>query len=374
MRTQRIRRVASAMQTVLLTILATFVAGCATFTPPVRKPETIVDEKTLEARLKTYREIEERQQRRSASHVRIEGTDIREPPSLSPVTSRMYSFDLWFNADAVGDDAYKALLDHRVTIDVAGVPATFERVNYGTNGSTIHSSNMIRVKVPYAKGISSFNIIAYINDAMEDFESERMSRAEKARDCKEDNCENLRELLYAPNPYLEVKRVRVFNGDLTTRIYMLSKREVENAFGKAFAEAFYVGKAYFRNEQTEGKLIVHTTSLRARTLFRRRAITGPAIDISKLEKDIPAYDPLDTSRLRRDEARCVLRLVKEATGEQRPTVDDCLRRKADDPSIDKVKIELRDLANRLMRAKPHAADAAREKLIASARELVDEVR
>lgn len=260
--------------------------------------------------LQRYRDLEVRERVLAASHVHIEGGDIRVPPTLEPAERlRTYDFYVWFNESAIKGSAFEALRNGLVTVDVSGTEATFSPVTYSDEGANRASAapasrSLIRVSVPYTKDLASFDIIAYIGDRMDEFERTREERvAERAAECRREPrpssrsaagnaspsaeasrvvdgksrapsaCEELYARLYQKNPFLEVRHVRVFNGDLTTRIYMLSLPEVENAFGRAFANAFYVGKTYFHNNNGSKRLIVHTTSLRARTVFARNGAT-----------------------------------------------------------------------------------------------------
>ena len=83
------------------------------------------------------------------------------------------------------------------------------------------------------------------------------------------------------NPYGEKKLVRVFNGDLRTQIIVVSEDEVKNQFGKEFVKFFHVGRIYLRNQHVDKKLIVYTTSIRAKTTLYREPNDEVACAVEK---------------------------------------------------------------------------------------------
>ena len=88
-----------------------------------------------------------------------------------------------------------------------------------------------------------------------------------------------------PNPFRDVQEIPVYNGDLKTQIYMLSEEEIKDAFGEAFNAAFSVGRVYFNNQHDDKKLIVNTTSLRAKVLYYKRPQSESIFFKSKDEKN-----------------------------------------------------------------------------------------
>jgi len=71
------------------------------------------------------------------------------------------------------------------------------------------------------------------------------------------------------NPWQAKKQVRVYNGDMRSKIYMESQDAVSHVFGPQFSKYFFVGRIYMRNKRSDKQLVVYTTSLRAHTLFYR---------------------------------------------------------------------------------------------------------
>jgi hypothetical protein len=274
------------------------------------QPRVLVTEKN-EDKANLYNEIGLAQRTRAEAYIQILGSDVELPPTAgADQTSdvRKYYFDIWVDQSLI-DNPKQAIHDGKLVIDVANVKATFEEVAYGnslymkkgdqkaTSSAPLTSRSIIRVVVNSRDITQSFTIIAKLNIEAGKFESERGYQLQlalseykiKANECNE-NCrkkrhpsdkfesyEKARERaetkLFEQNPYMATRIVKVFNGDLHTQVYMLSDTETKDAFGSNFARSYYVGKAYLRNRHTENKLIVHTTSLRARTLFYREPQT-----------------------------------------------------------------------------------------------------
>jgi hypothetical protein len=293
--------------------------GCSTAFRQMRdglQPRVLVTEKN-EDKANLYNEIGLAQRTRAEAYIQILGSDVELPPTASTDQTsdvRKYYFDIWVDQTLIGDPK-QAIQDGELVIDVANAKATFEEVSYGNSlyikdkdqqvaksqkpNPPLTSDSIIRVVVDSRDITQSFTIIAKLNTRAGKFESERRYQLKLAlSDYKiaADNCsekcrrgkgnvdtgkiaayEKAREraetILFEQNPNMATRVVKVFNGDLHTQVYMLSDIETKDAFGSNFARSFYVGKAYLRNRHTENKLIVHTTSLRARTLFYREPQT-----------------------------------------------------------------------------------------------------
>jgi hypothetical protein len=256
-----------------------------------------------------YHEIALKERDRSEAFIQIIGPDIDLPPTPgdeSLADTRTYLYDVWVNNGLISDPV-RAIEQGELVIDVANADATLLPVTYGNalapNGGgasggagagpdPLRSKNLVRVAITSTNLTQSFTIIAKVSNPAEQFEAERRRHLHAKLDefndvarhcdrkCRKDpkhptyldvtlKGEHIEKRLFEPNPYMAMRTVRVFNGDLHTQVYMLSDHEVRDAFGSSFARAFYVGRAYFRNRHTDKKLIVHTTSLRARTLFYR---------------------------------------------------------------------------------------------------------
>lgn len=65
--------------------------------------------------------------------------------------------------------------------------------------------------------------------------------------------------------------VKVYYGDIRTRVQIVSRTEAEGMFGATFAEHFFVGRVFLRNRSTTKSLAVYTTSMRVPVLFYRRS-------------------------------------------------------------------------------------------------------
>jgi|GEM_PF-3968318 len=73
-----------------------------------------------------------------------------------------------------------------------------------------------------------------------------------------------------PDRWMAVRQVKVFYGDIRTRVQIVSRTEARSLFGSTFAEHFYVGRVFLRNRSTTKSLAVFTTSMRVPVLFYRR--------------------------------------------------------------------------------------------------------
>lgn len=273
-----------------------------------------------------YSEIAAAQKKQSEAFVQIVSGDIELPLTAGqdrPNDNRTYYIDVWFDNSMVGVEQDKkensleqAIRDGKIVVEVLGAKAKISVAEYGDDAPLKRSRSKIIVEVNSRDLTQSFTVIAKSVPDAGRWQAEQKRRLdqllEKLKDirnkCKKE-CEdyllenreriaahgsraisaelthknNAREYILAgeryeaassePNPYMAVKMIRVFNGDLHTQVYMLSEEETQDAFGTNFAKYFYVGKAYFRNRHTDKKLIVHTTSLRARTVFYREPVS-----------------------------------------------------------------------------------------------------
>ncbi len=296
-----------------------------------------------------YGEIAAAQKRRSEAYVQIVGSDIELPPTPGqgkPADSRKYTIDVWFDDSVIGERGIsEAIRDGEIVVEVLGAKASVESAPYGSlDGVEINSRGKVHVELDSRDLTQSFNIIAKAVRHARKWQQNQEQKFKKlsaevetaTRECKED-CQSYLQLnrnLIAKNgsrainrfddvgklamkylqageayeiaraeqnPYMAVKTIRVFNGDLHTQVYMLSDEEARDGFGTNFSRYFYVGKAYFRNRHNDKKLIVNTTSLRARTVFYREPVgdedeswrsrlTGKS---AKMSSDLGAYGRYD---------------------------------------------------------------------------------
>lgn len=66
------------------------------------------------------------------------------------------------------------------------------------------------------------------------------------------------------------RAVKVYYGDIRTRVQIVSRTEAEGMFGSTFAEHFHVGRVFLRNRSTTKSLAVYTTSMRVPVVFYRK--------------------------------------------------------------------------------------------------------
>lgn len=270
-----------------------------------------------------YSEIAAAQKKQSEAFVQIVSGDIELPLTAGqdrPNDNRNYYIDVWFDNNIVGvqhdedkNSLEEAIKDGNVIVEVLGAKAKISVAEYGDDAPLKRSRSKIVVEVNSRDLTQSFTVIAKSVADAGRWQMENKNRLDRllknlmdARKACDAACEKYlnqnrnrivahgsraigadenvaRNYILAgeryeaasseQNPYMAVKVIRVFNGDLHTQVYMLSEEETQDAFGTNFAKYFYVGKAYFRNRHTDKKLIVHTTSLRARTVFYREPVS-----------------------------------------------------------------------------------------------------
>ncbi|MBF8276581.1 MAG: hypothetical protein HW390_1654 [Candidatus Brocadiaceae bacterium] len=205
---------------------------------------------------------------------------------------------MWINNPFNGTDTTKSekninelISEKDLEVDVVGAKATITPVPYGDKTD---SRSSVQIQVNSKDIAQSFSIIAWFPKKYQGFEDDRKKNIKKYQDDydtyklryvdkpwwplwithsdKEKLDEIDRKLTHErdrQNPFGEKKLVRVFNGDLRTQIILASEDEVENQFGKEFAKYFFVGRIYLRNQHVDKKLIVYTTSIRAKTMLYR---------------------------------------------------------------------------------------------------------
>jgi len=272
-------------------IISLFVLLCACSATPVGPRFDAVE---FAKNVDHLADLEERTKRVQERFVWIVADDIELPlatAGANPPDEKEYTFYVWAKLDKPLD----AVLQKELLVDVLGADATIAPVRYpeanlpGKVAKELPSASVIKVTVKSGAIHSNLTILAWHRDLFPKYETDRLKRIDEARarvaaaklkvaDAPGDKelrkklqtaYRELEVLVSRPNPYGEVKRVRVFNGDLHTSISILSLEEARDAFGKNFARYFYVGRAYFWNPHPDKKLIINTTSLRARTLFYR---------------------------------------------------------------------------------------------------------
>jgi hypothetical protein len=283
------------------------------------RPKPLISTNAVD-KAEIYGEIAAAQKRRSEAFVQIVGGDIELPPTAGqdkPGETRKYHIDVWFDNSVIGASGIEdAIQDGEIIIEVLGAKAKILKAFYGESKDILPSSrHMVRIELDSRDLTQSFTVMAKaVRRAERQHEEQRadldasknklkeammacqeqcrkyLSNNEKAitaqgsRAIVQDDAQSKLAFAYIAageayerlqseqNPYMASKTIRVFNGDLHTQVYMLSDEETRDGFGTHFARYFYVGKAYFRNRHTDKKLIVHTTSLRARTVFYREPV------------------------------------------------------------------------------------------------------
>lgn len=66
--------------------------------------------------------------------------------------------------------------------------------------------------------------------------------------------------------------VKVYYGDIRTRVQIVSQNEAAGLFGRHFAQNYYVGRVFLRNRSDTQSLAVYTTSMRVPVVFYRKTI------------------------------------------------------------------------------------------------------
>lgn len=304
-------------------LLICMLCGCTTVQQMREglRPKPLVSPDTDE-KAEIYSEIAAAQKRRSEAFVQIIGGDIELPPTAGqdkPEDTRKYYIDVWFDDSVVGKGGIReGISAGEIVIEVLGAKAKILEASYGESGSILPTSrHVVRIELDSRDLTQSFSVMAkavryadrknkeqelnllalqktmqsaithcddecrrYLREHQDEISAlgsrainKSGSDAQKAFDYIVAG-ETYERAQSEQNPYMATKTIRVFNGDLRTQVYMLSDEETRDAFGTNFARYFYVGKAYFKNRHSDKKLIVHTTSLRAQTVFYREPVDG----------------------------------------------------------------------------------------------------
>lgn len=250
-------------------------------------------------------EMEGLAKRVRSRYVWIESLDISLPQTPGQQEStehRNYGFSVYAHEPGNSASLEDQLQNGDLQVDVLGVPASMAVAHYsGTappqegafdsqflGGLGRTSRSAINVVVRSQDLNRSFVVVAWYKRRYAEFEVARRARIARlqqlicdapagpnpcgsSKECLSatDRALQLEEVLSEPNPWGEVRTVRVFNGDLETRINMVSRDEVIAAFGPTFEKYFFVGKCRFRNLHDDKDMVVYTTSMAAKCLFYR---------------------------------------------------------------------------------------------------------
>lgn len=268
-------------------------SGCA------QHPQTIHDakvfkEKDIQNFNEIYEEIERVSKTPNSRHVWIEGGEkiiLPQTASADEATEhRTYTFDVFVdisnlkNKNGAKKTLQQAIADGDIEIDVLGCeakvqPVAYQRLSDSTPISGYDSRHVVRIYINSQDLSRSITIFAWRKSKFNEFEKQRSAHIHflknellKAKDdlaASRNIGSQLEQIMRMKNPWAEIKKIQVYGGDLITSISMVSEPEVIDAFGKNFNKYFYVGKVYFKNRHQTKKLVINTTSLRAKCLFYR---------------------------------------------------------------------------------------------------------
>jgi hypothetical protein len=223
----------------------------------------------------------------------INGLDIQLPLTsgdFDPQDNRTYSFYIWaYDADAPITKTLEEMReDGSFSLEVIGVKASISLPDYlpasgppqqllrsVTNGisssdvDSMKSRNVLEVRIRSQDLTGPFTIVAWFPDKYRNWQANQW-RHNDLSTVNQGGSATAQE-----NPYGEKREVKVYNGDLRTRIDIVDEREAESSFGRQFAKHFYVGRIYLRNRHPDKRMVVYTTSLRANLLFYRPPLAVP---------------------------------------------------------------------------------------------------
>lgn len=338
------------LKPMMLGFFACVLGACGTlqnYGREIQRPKPLESPST-EDKAMVYNEIAIAQREKNQAFVQINAGDIELPLTAGPSApsdNRTYSIEVWFDDSVIPSGGIEAAMKNGdIVVDVLGARAKITPASYGA-GSVASDPGITRkllIEVDSRDLTQAFTVVAKSvrhsgkwqeaqDELIKRLRQEFLNASEKCtKECRGKLREHRNEtaddgsralanlgssasgdgeqanspamLAYEyllagerfekaqsrQNPYMAVKTVRVFNGDLHTQIYMLSDEEARDAFGSNFSKYFYVGKAYFRNRHADKKLIVHTTSLRARTVFYREPVDGNGEGKSFWQRMLPA--------------------------------------------------------------------------------------
>ena len=241
-------------------------------------------------------QIQEQKNVSEKRHVIIEGEDIQLPLTsgkLAPQERRIYSFYVWahhptysrqmsladmwrkgyFSLEVVGAKAAIRVPDY-VPMDP---PAKFAPVQTNLPPEELKSRSVLEVELRSDDMIRGFSIIAWFpQDYMGHVATNPIPPIPESPSGLSTNATAISNqaamaelALRAGNPWGERRDVKVYSGDLRTRVDIIDEKEATASFGERFARFFYVGRVYFRNRHPDKRLLVYTTSLRANALLYR---------------------------------------------------------------------------------------------------------
>jgi hypothetical protein len=269
-------------------------------------------------------DVEEKKSITQTKCVIIDGDDIQLPMTsgnLAPQENRFYSFYIWaYNPEEGLTNSLETMRENGTfNVEVVGVKAAISVPDYlpaagppqqlltgVTNGMTraqidsLKSRHVLEVRVRSQDITKSFSIVAwfpekYLNwlerntNNLIPYQLTKIETNELAQGI--DRARPFIPTTSLPsrpvNPWGERRNIKVYNGDLRTRIDIVDEREAQASFGKPFADHFYVGRVYLRNRHQDKRLVVYTTSLRANLLFYRPPIgelNDKQLDLSARQK------------------------------------------------------------------------------------------
>ncbi len=211
-----------------------------------------------------------------------------------PQDNRTYSFYIWaFDPDESEARSLEQMReDGKFSLEVLGVKASINVPAYLSSATTpaemttaitraTASRSLLEVRVRSQDISGPFTIVAWFPEKYRKWQRAQATNATSALVRQEPyyHTNSARpgvppELLSdtavtLENPYGKKRDVKVYNGDLRTRIDIVDEREAQASFGTMFSKYFYVGRVYLRNRHPDKRMVVYTTSIRANLLFYR---------------------------------------------------------------------------------------------------------
>jgi len=238
-------------------------------------------------------EVEKQKSIKEARYIYIEGSDLELPLTGGkdePQDKRIYTYYVWAYHPVLSRQKPLAdILTNELQVDVLGAKAAIRPAQYSgpeqpAGFSNLTSRTVIEVNINSEDIHQAFEILAWFPKESAEFQATTYSELEafnerldclraqgKTVDTNELKAviERAETVMKTENPWQAKKQVRVYNGDMRSKIYMESQDTVSHVFGPQFSKYFFVGRIYMRNKRSDKQLVVYTTSLRAHTLFYR---------------------------------------------------------------------------------------------------------
>lgn len=243
-------------------------------------PEPVSSVKTAAAEAFYEKENQEREANWRNNFVQIVGEDILLPetqPGSGGIEATDYHFYIYaYNPQHAELNARDLLAQKILRVDVVGatarldfpkaIPETLQTKDI--TGDAFASGNVIKLTVSSkttkvvanqsggagaAETLRPFSIIAWFPFEFNKLKSGVNSSSKNSKG------------------WYARKDVKVFYGDIRTRVQVISDTEARSVFGSEFSRYFYIGRVFLRNRSSTNALAVYTTSMRVPTLFFRQS-------------------------------------------------------------------------------------------------------